>query len=458
MTKKAWLSLLVLLVLASAFRFYNLAGRMPFGWDQERDIFAVTEMITTHRPKLIGPVVRGEGGFLLGPLYYYFLFPLVFLTQSHPLSLGVTSILIDLVTLTYLFWIVRHYLSFRTALLTGLIWATSPFLASLSLTSWNVSLVPLYLLLVTHASLVLLDSSSNSNIKTKAATLLAFLFGLVFHIHASLFLLIPTLILFFFRRSFFHYLSWWRFALLAGLPLLPLVLFDLRHQFINLHLFLKFISSSSSSLTASWLVVAKTLLFKYLLYLLHLLLPLNSLLFASALTLFSLVYLWFHRRQPLFSLTLFYLLYTLILLFLYRNPDFPEYYFNLLLPSLTWLLASLFTALLPRFLYPLVLLFYLGLSLRLADFATQPYSLKAKQLVVQRLLEFSPRLDVRYELSPGRSVGFRYLTQYYRLTIDDTSPYKLILRDDNQISSVSGAKQVFSQFIYGYHLLGFVVE
>jgi hypothetical protein len=103
-------------------------------------------------------------------------------------------------SLTPIFWILSYSSKYLTnsSSENSIVFSAAPIWVLVNLTipasCWDSFFLEYVLSFLT----VLIDSSSSSNIKTKAAALLAFLFGLAFHLHASLFLLIPTLLLFFF--------------------------------------------------------------------------------------------------------------------------------------------------------------------------------------------------------------------------------------------------------------------
>lgn len=452
MTKKDWFLVLVLVSIAAFLRLHHLPARMTFSWDQERDITAVTEMIKTRRPKLIGPVVRGEGGFMLGPLYYYILLPAVLLMKGNPLSLGLTSVGLDLLTLIYLYFFTKKYFSSRTAVLAAITWALSPFITNLSLTSWNVSLIPLFILAVSHLSFLILKNQS-----PLAPYLLVFLAGLAFHIHPSLFLLIPLLIIFVLRKNFFSSQINWLYLVLAGfLPLLPLLVFDLRHQFINWYLFLKFVHTSPTSKPESYPFVIQEILHKLSLYLSATFLSQPHLLLGIIVFTLALVYSFLSRSKPFFKLCLFYFSYLLFSLILYRNPFFPEYYLNpLLIPSV--ILFAVFLSKIP-FPYLISLLLTTHYLLQIS-FSPSPTSLAVKQAVVQRLSQISPHIDLRYELKPGENFGFNYLLDYYHCQLNQNSPYKAVLQSSSSPPSyIDKAKHLSTDYFGIYKLSIFVVE
>src|SRR3989339_831621 len=77
---------LILLVLIALFiRLYRLPATLIFLEDEGRDLLIVKRMIDTLRPVLLGPQTS-TGNMYLGPLYYYFITPAVFLSRMNPLG------------------------------------------------------------------------------------------------------------------------------------------------------------------------------------------------------------------------------------------------------------------------------------------------------------------------------------------------------------------------------------
>jgi len=72
--KPASLLLVVILLIASFLRLYNLPHNMMFLGDQGRDAIIVKNIFTKFDPVFIGPVTS-VGNMYLGPLYYYFVVP-----------------------------------------------------------------------------------------------------------------------------------------------------------------------------------------------------------------------------------------------------------------------------------------------------------------------------------------------------------------------------------------------
>ena len=124
-----YLSIILLAVLGIYLRSSNLSGLTTFEWDQARDVGVMSDIIG-GKPTLIGPVVRGEGSFFLGPLYYYLGSVALALGSGNPLGLAILSLILDVSVglITYLYLAKRSRLQ---GILGSTIWMISPYLIKL---------------------------------------------------------------------------------------------------------------------------------------------------------------------------------------------------------------------------------------------------------------------------------------------------------------------------------------
>lgn len=83
----------VVLVAAAFFlRFYNLEDSQQFLGDQGRDAIVVSRMFVEKDPVFIGPITS-VGDIYLGPLYYYFMLPFLWLSYPSPMVQSTLSLL-----------------------------------------------------------------------------------------------------------------------------------------------------------------------------------------------------------------------------------------------------------------------------------------------------------------------------------------------------------------------------
>lgn len=435
---------LALVALALALRLPNISTHATFSFDQVQDLRVVGEMVKSHTPLLLGPIVRGDyGGFYLGPWYYYLLALPVAVFGPSPLVLSAVSLTLDLV----LVFLLYRYAGLRwgrgAALVVGIIAACSPLLIQNSYTAWNVSLIPLWTLAIIYAW------------ERHPATLV-FWASLATSIHASLFPLALVALVtswrLFVRRSPREYL---RLLAAALIPLMPLIISDLTHHAANLHLLKFFLTHNTHGatpyLTSLVSVADKT---GYTVARLWIGEPVTWLGLA---TLLVLVASGLRVRTSSRTARILLLLISTLLLSLvyYRNLDFAEYYLTVLFVPLLLLLGQLIS-LLPRptlVVLPLLVV-YLLLGVKVLHTPPSPYSLGAKSQVITKIKSLGYPVEVRLSLTASSQVGLDYLADYYRVS-DSNAPQKVYLYDSNNPEHIapSDARSILEEVPLGAYTL-----
>lgn len=145
-----WLVLLLIIGFSAFLRLYNVPQSLSFLGDQGRDALLVARIWKQHDPVLIGPVTS-LGNMYLGPLYYYFMLPWLWLSYPSPagpaLAVGVLGVLT--VGLMYLWG--RDLFDRKTGLLAAALLAANTVAVVHSRFSWNPNPEPLFGLLVLWA-------------------------------------------------------------------------------------------------------------------------------------------------------------------------------------------------------------------------------------------------------------------------------------------------------------------
>lgn len=403
-------------------RTSSLPSLAPFDWDQNRDYQEVMK-IASGKLTLIGPVAKGEGGFFLGPLYYYLLTPLYVLMGGNPISLPATSVLIDSLTVVSILGLGIYVKNVSFGYIFALLWAVSPSSVDASRISWNVILVPLwYLGMVYYLS------------KPKYTKFELFIVGVLtslsWHIHAAIIPLAPILLLLHARSlSLFTPRI---FYLLIGylLPLSPLILFDLRHMGLQSNL-IKQMVMGQESVRQPMLDVAHSVLSRYGKNLAvffggksDLNLPLGIL--ATSLSIAMLF-----KKSSLIRLASVSILINLVLVLLLGTVAFPEYY--LLIATLATVL--IFSHLLSK--HRLGIFFAAALAIYLLtkiSISPTPYSLENKLKLVSRIAQESSEISIIYDLPFGRESGIPILLKRSGITVNDGSRTIYMVSEKNDQS------------------------
>src|SRR5690242_4974810 len=136
--------LLLILVLAGFLRLYKIADYMTFLGDEGRDVLVVYNILHGHLT-LLGPT-SSVGGFFLGPIYYYFMTPFLWLFNYNPVGPAVMVALFGIATVWLTYYVGSRFFNPTTGLVAALLYAISPLVIAYSRSSWNPNPMPFFVL------------------------------------------------------------------------------------------------------------------------------------------------------------------------------------------------------------------------------------------------------------------------------------------------------------------------
>lgn len=418
MTKQSWIVIIVIFILAFALRFYHYANRAPFDWDQNRD-YGQVQKIAAGEYVPLGPVAKGAGGFYLGSLYYYLLYPAYTLMHGSLSSLPLTSLTFDALVAGFLYLLLSRGLGRTRALVFSLVWASSWFIIEASHISWNVALVPLWSLLTLYALYHAIEHHSRPHFY-----LLGLLAGISLHVHVAAIPVIHLLVIVFSRRLKFPLLSWVKAVILGVIPIIPLIVYDLTHSFFNLHLLRDFLGYhnrvDTPLLQMTWMMFIK-------------LGKVVSGIFVSSfrdnlilgIITFALAAKSLFSRHLLTKIAGTVVIISSLLIVLFRDYGFPEYYFG---PAYI-AICLIFLSNLPKTILYFALAIVLFLNLRSYTLVPTPYSLTVKNEIVDTLANYPEPIDISYQFDPGRDGGLGYLVKLKNIRLDPNSKTRILLTD-----------------------------
>lgn len=378
-----------------------------FNWDQERDAQAVRQIIQDHKIWLIGPRVLGPSGFYLPPYFFYLLLPFYFLTNLDPQALVLFLYKYNLIFFLTCAFVFKKTMGSKTTAIFLAFWMLSPLTISMDRIPWNPLLIPLFFVLLIFS----LYKYYHSKHKQKYALVSGFVFGLGLSSHVQFLLLIP-LILIFIRKS--------KDLLIAFLStvavFLPILLFDLRHSFLNTNLVLEMITSPSQTKNYfSFLPVLRN----FLSQLFFLDLSINStiiiylVLLLISIGLFKLAKSDFEKllQKGIISILLFT---PLVFGFWGQRPS--EYYFNylavIILLNLSLLIVKALGKYVTRGIFLIAFIFILIYVYYPKNFIRESCdSIESKKAPVSLLKGFKnlKEFQISFDLNAGQDTGFRYL-------------------------------------------------
>lgn len=145
---KNWklLWLIAILAVASFTRSYNLWDSLMFQGDQGRDAILVSQIFTERDLVFIGPVTS-VGNMYLGPFYYYFMLPFLWLSYPNPLGPVYAVAVLSVLTTYLLYRWGKVWIGEVAALLAATTYALSASFALYGRFSWNPNPAPFVSLL-----------------------------------------------------------------------------------------------------------------------------------------------------------------------------------------------------------------------------------------------------------------------------------------------------------------------
>jgi hypothetical protein len=401
------------------FRFYNLNQRLGFDWDQEHYSYQVKNIIQNHKLTLIGPRSNNEKGFFLGPYFIYLLAPFYLITNLHPSALMYFVIFYNLLFFFIAFLILRKIFGYTLTALFLFLWLINNLLVNYDTVPWNPILIPLGIIVVWKILYDIYKINSFSS-----WIILGFVSGLFLNIHFQFIFILIFSLLFIFFYSWKEKFKYWRELILMifcfFMVFLPLLIFDLRHNFLNTHLFYNsFFGEKTIRGTDSkvWLSIFNNVL-QPLVYFKQ-----NSTTILFYLLLFVIILYLIKNRKNF--LHYFYccflgiwLIFPIFFSFYGRRPS--EYYFFFLYPFIFVTIIDFFLAIKKTGLLLIICLLELIINLNplRTNLQSSKFSLYYKEKAIKKLKEIiknNRKLNITYDMPLGLNNGYNYLIDYYQI-------------------------------------------
>lgn len=242
------LALIILCLVAIVLRFYHFYGFVTYLGDQGRDTIILKRLAMLEDFPGIG-ASSSVGNVFLGPFYYYFVAPWLWLSNFDPVGPAIGVGVFSILMIPLIYFMVKDLFDKKVALIAAFLTTFSYSLVWLSRFSWNPNLLPLASLLTTYFFIKALQDKKwwqffVAGIFLSISTQLHYI-ALAFGLPMGLLVL--------------QYLWSLRIkikpaaknigALTAGFVLfhMPLILFDIKNHFINLKGFIAAFQVTHSS-------------------------------------------------------------------------------------------------------------------------------------------------------------------------------------------------------------------
>ncbi len=155
-----FIAVVLILILAAFLRLYRIADYMTFLGDEGRDVLVVYNILHGHLT-LLGPT-SSVGGFFLGPIYYYFMAPFLWLFNYNPVGPAVMVALFGVSTVYLIYKFCSDLFNYKVGLIASSLYAVSPLVIAYSRSSWNPNPLPFFSLLSLY---ILFKGVQKNNLK-----------------------------------------------------------------------------------------------------------------------------------------------------------------------------------------------------------------------------------------------------------------------------------------------------
>ncbi len=233
-------ALITLLFIFASWHLFN--GEVLFHTDLARDALIVEEMVETKRPDLIGPRAGGIPGLFFGPIWYYAMIPFFIIGNGNPIAIGIFWMMMVILSLASTWYVSTKIFGKETGLLTAVLYSAviMPIAIGFTQSFGSLILSPLifYLLFILY-----------QNPKIKHLIALIFLLGILFHLQPAFAMLMIVMSFFFCvyilkKANKLHNIFYF---LLIIIPLGNYLLFEVRHNFLQIQAFFNFLTNPPSS-------------------------------------------------------------------------------------------------------------------------------------------------------------------------------------------------------------------
>ena len=145
--RKEFVLLCLVLLIGAFLRLFRIGEYMTFLGDEGRDAMVVRRLLVDLDPILIGPGTS-IGGMYLGPLYYYFMAPMLLLWNFSPVGPSVGVALLGIATIFLVWKVASLWFGQKGALVAAFLYAIAPTVIIYSRSSWNPNIMPFFSLLL----------------------------------------------------------------------------------------------------------------------------------------------------------------------------------------------------------------------------------------------------------------------------------------------------------------------
>lgn len=229
------------LFLGAFLRLYRISEFLTFLGDEGRDMLVVKRLIVDHKLTLLGPITS-VGSIYMGPIYYYFMAPFLWLSHFDPVGPSYMVVLFSIATLFLIYKICTKFFHPEVGIVASFLYAISPLPIIYGKSSWNPNIVPFFSLLAIYCLMQIVICKSYRYFPVLGATL-----GILFQLHYVTFMFILITISILMLKKFVYPPKYYFYAFLGLVATYsPFLLFEIRHGFVNFQQAIRFMLQQKS--------------------------------------------------------------------------------------------------------------------------------------------------------------------------------------------------------------------
>ena len=261
--KNIILLLLAIVILAIFLRGFNIKNTLLFHFDQGYHALAIRQIWEEKSIKLLGHKTDVEGIYH-SSLFYYFMLPLYLLSSWNPVGVSTILAFLDGLSIIFIFLAAKKLFNKKVGLVAALLYAVS-YLA-ISYSRWHSNVTPIPFL----SSAVLYFLTRSGGRDTRDFSCALFFGGLIAQFNGAIgFFFLPLFVVYilYFRKNLVNRkVNLLLYIFAYSIPQIPLVLFDVRHNFlVTTSIYKHFLEGSSLSVSGEGLFSNFLLLSKQIL-------------------------------------------------------------------------------------------------------------------------------------------------------------------------------------------------
>lgn len=142
--------LLIILSIGTFLRFYKLSQLMPFIADQGWFYISARDMLISHTIPLVG-ITSSHIWLHQGALWTYILAIIFALFNFNPVIPAYFTALAGVLTILAVYFVSKKFFSIKIALISALLYSTSPLIITDSRMAYHTSLIPLFTILLIYS-------------------------------------------------------------------------------------------------------------------------------------------------------------------------------------------------------------------------------------------------------------------------------------------------------------------